>query len=90
MIVMIYTCLVGISRVEGDGFVDIGIAIPNAITRKVTIRPSVACIRITIRKSISAIEHADAINKISDGTIASYGFGNGRCAGRTRETKNGR
>ena len=90
MVVMIYTSLMCMCRVEGDRFVDIGIAIPNAITRKVAIRSSVAFIRITVRKSISAIKHTDTVNEISDDAIASCGFRNRGCARVTWETKNGR
>ena len=74
MVVVIFACLVCIGRVEGDGFVNVGIAIPDAVTIKSCVRSSIGIICSAIRKGIAAIKHGNTIDKVSDRAAPGSGF----------------
>ena len=58
--------LVSIPRIEGDRFIDIGIAIPDAISGDAIVWPRVCRIAVRVRKSIPRIKHGDTIDVASD------------------------
>ena len=74
MVVVIFACLVCIGRVEGDGFVNVGIAIPDAVTIKSCVRSSIGIICSAVGKGIAAIKHGNTIDKVSDRAAPGSGF----------------
>ena len=70
------TSLVGVGGIEGVGFVDVGIAIPDTVAAVGGGGwPGVGLRSVDERECISGVEHSNAIHEVADGAASGESFG---------------